>query len=88
MLNDLNHVSTDIDKETLMRCMKNCSDSMVRISSERDFMKEEIKAVSEKLKIDKALINRMIKVYHKQNFDEETKTDEEFRVLYEKITNE
>lgn len=88
MLNDINHVSTDIDKETLMRCMKNCSDSLVRISSERDFMKEEIKAVSEKLKIDKALINKMVKVYHKQNFDEEVKINEEFQILYEQVTKE
>jgi hypothetical protein len=37
------------------------------------------------LQLPKKLVSRMVNVYHKQNYDEEVATHEQFETLYETI---
>jgi hypothetical protein len=58
---------------------------MTRMEGEKDYIKESIAKVSKDLQLPKKLVSRLIKVYHKQNYDEEVATHEQFEKLYETI---
>ena len=81
----VNILSNPKDREDLFKVIKDCSDSMTRAESESEFVKESITEVSKKLQLPKKLVARMVKVYHKQNFDEEVAVHEQFETLYETV---
>ena len=81
----INQITNPADKQKLLAVLKECSASKTRIEAERDLIKEAVANISEELKLPKKIINRMIKVYHKQNFDEEVAVHEQFETLYQNI---
>lgn len=81
----VNALSNPTDREKLFKILKECSDSMTRIAAEKDLIKETVKDICEELQLPKRLVNRMVKVYHKQNYDEEVATHEQFETLYETV---
>jgi hypothetical protein len=81
----INQISSEADRKKLFDAIVECSNSMVRIEGEKDFIKEATKKVCEDLKLPKRLVSRLVKVYHKQNYDEEVATHEQFEQLYETI---
>jgi hypothetical protein len=81
----INQISSETDRKKLYDAIKECSNSMTRIAAEKDLIKEAVKNVCEELKLPKRLVNRLVKVYHKQNYDEEVATHEQFEQLYETI---
>ena len=82
---EVNILSNPKDREKLLDVIKECSDSMTRIQGEKDFMKEQVSEISEQLNIPKKLVNKMIKVYYKRNYDEEVATQEQFETLYQTV---
>ena len=82
-LNSLN----ESQKTELKNAIRELNDSMTRVAAERDFQKDSINAVSDKTGVNKKIIRRMAKVYHRQNFTQEREEHEEFETLYETITN-
>lgn len=83
---DVNALSNPADREKLFKIIKECSDSLIRMDGEKDFIKESITNISKELQLPKKLVKRLITVYHKQNFDEEVAQHEQFETLYEKVT--
>ena len=81
-------INNPADRQKLLRVIRECSDSMTRISGEKDFIREEVKEISKQLELPKALVNRLIKVYHKQNYDQEVATHEQFETLYETVVSQ
>lgn len=81
----INQISSEADRKKLLDAVKECSASMTRIEGERDFIKEATKKVSDDLKLPKKIVNRLVKVYHKQNYDQEIATHEQFEQLYETV---
>lgn len=81
----INQLSNEADRKKLLGVLKECSNSLTRIAGERDLIKEAVSDVSESLQLPKRLVNKMVKVYHKQNYDEEVATNEQFEQLYETI---
>ena len=73
------------DRDKLFKVVKECSDSMTRIEAENDLIKQSILDISKQLEIPKKLVSRLVKVYHKQNFDEEVAVHEQFETLYESV---
>jgi len=73
------------DKEKLFKVIKECSDSMTRQDAERDFVRESITEIAKNMQLPKRLVARLVKVYHKQNFDEEVAVHEQFETLYETV---
>jgi hypothetical protein len=55
------------------------------MDGEKDYIRESIAAISKDLQLPKKLVAKLIKVYHKQNYDEEVATHEQFETLYETI---
>lgn len=80
-----NLLSNPKDREDLLKVLRECADSMTRIKAEKDFMKEAVSDVCKKLDVPKRLVNRMVKVYHKQNYDEEVAVQDQFEILYETV---
>lgn len=72
-------------KTKLKKAVKEATDSIVRVEAEQDFIREVVKKVADDLKIPKKLINKLIKVHHKSNFDEEKLLHEQFEKLYQSI---
>jgi hypothetical protein len=73
------------DRDKLFKVIKECSDSMTRQDAEKDFVRESIAETSKNMQLPKKLVARLVKVYHKQNFDEEVAVHEQFETLYETV---
>lgn len=78
-------LSNPKDREKLLGVIKECSDSLTRMAAERDLVKESIAEICEQLELPKKLVNKMVKVYFKQNFDEEVAVQDQFETLYETV---
>ncbi len=76
---------SDPDKQKLFKVVKECSDSMTRQDAEKDFVRESIAETAKNMQLPKKLVARLVKVYHKQNFDEEVAVHEQFETLYESV---
>jgi hypothetical protein len=81
----VNILSNPKDRDDLFKVIKECSDSMTRADAESDYVRESITEVSKKLQVPKKLVAKMVKVYHKQNYDEEVSTHEQFETLYQTV---
>ena len=73
------------DREKLFKIVKECSDSMTRIEGENDFIRESIAETAKQMQIPKKLVAKLVRVYHKHNFDEEVAVHEQFENLYETV---
>jgi hypothetical protein len=78
---------TPADKLKLEGALKDMSASMARVEAERDLQKNVIGDICEELDLNKKVFRKLAKTYHKQNFDQEVATHEEFEQLYETVTN-
>lgn len=73
------------DREKLFKVIKECSDSLTRIDGEQDYIREAIADTAKNMQLPKKLVARLVKVYHKQNYDEEVAVHEQFETLYETV---
>lgn len=78
-------ISNPADRVKIKKMLHEISNSFTRIEAERDLIKETIKEMSDEFSLSKRTLNKMAKVYHKQNFTEEVANQEEFETLYETI---
>ena len=77
---------TPNDRLKLEGALKDMSTSMARQDAERDLQKNVIADICEELDLNKKVFRKLAKVYHKQNFDQEVATHQEFEKLYETVT--
>ena len=75
-------------RKAIRKVLDEVSGCLTRIESERDYISETIKKLSEEYQINKKVLRRMAKTYHKQNFSTEIAENEEFETMYEQITGE
>jgi len=73
-------------KKVILDAMKEMSNSMTRVDAEKDLMKEIIEEVSDKTEIPKKYLNRMARIYHKQNMAEVKAENSDLEDLYEAVT--
>ena len=76
------------DRKRIKKALQEISDSYTRISAERDLIKDVVEFIAEEFKLPKKHINKMARVFHKNNFDTEVAESEDFQALYETITSE
>jgi hypothetical protein len=81
----INQISNPVNQKKLLDCLRECSASMTRMDGEKDYIRESIASISKDLQLPKKLVAKLVKVYHKQNYDEEVATHEQFETLYETI---
>ena len=51
----------------------------------RSYIREAVTDISKQLQLPKKLVSKMVKVYYKQNYDEEVAVHEQFEQLYETV---
>ena len=78
-------ISSPVDRDKIKNMLAEISGSMTRIEAERDYIKESVKEMSAEFQLSKKTLNKMARVYHRQNFNEEVASHEEFEDLYETI---
>jgi hypothetical protein len=81
----INQITNPEDQAKLLDVLRECSASLTRASAEKDLVKEAVADVCVALNLPKKIVNRMVKVYHKQNYDEEVAVHEQFETLYQTI---
>lgn len=81
----VNSLSNPADREKLLKVIRECSDAMIRAQAEKDYIKEATSDISKQLQLPKKLVAKMVKVYYKQNYDEEVATHDQFETLYETV---
>ena len=81
----VNALSNPADREKLLGVLRECSNSMTRMEGEKDYIKEAVAGISKELELPKKLVSKMVKVFHKQNYDEEVAVHEQFETLYETV---
>lgn len=81
----MSQISNPADRQKIKKMLGEVSNSMTRMEGERDLIKETIKEMSQEFNLSKRQLNRMAKVYHKQNFSREKEEHSEFEDLYTSI---
>lgn len=61
------------------------SASMARAEGERDFQKEAVKNLADEHELDKSLLKKMAKTYHRSNFATQKQDQEAFELAYEEL---
>ena len=80
-------ISNPADRKKIRDALQEISNSMTRISAERDLIKDIKADLHEEFKevLSKKQIGKMARVYHKQNFNEEQLESTQFETLYEEV---
>lgn len=79
---------TDEELNVLKKGLKELSDVMTMMESQREVLKDIINSVYDELKIPKKIIRKMAVTYHKKNYNEVVAEQEEFELLYEGISSD
>lgn len=80
-------ISSPEDRKKIFAAIREISNSMVRIEAERDLIKDIVKDVSDNYQLSRKTVNKMAKVYHKQNLSQTVAEHDEFVETYEEITS-
>lgn len=88
MTNNVIVPSSDADKKKIKDALFEISASMTRMESEKNLIREILANIEEEVNIPKKFMNKMARVYHKQNYSTEVADQEDFQTLYETITGE
>jgi hypothetical protein len=73
------------DKAKILGMLSEISNSLTRIESERDLIKEILERMQDETEIPKKLGRKLARVYHKRNFEEEVAEQNDFVEIYEKV---
>ena len=74
------------DNLKLLDSLKEISASMSRIEAERDLLKTIKNDISDELELNRKVLNKLARTYHKGNFSEEQELHKHFEELYEIVT--
>jgi len=78
--------TTPEDKLKLLDALKEISASMARVDAERDLIKAAKNDVCDDLQLNRKVLNKLARTYHKGNFSEEVELHKDFETLYETVT--
>jgi hypothetical protein len=83
-----NLINSPEAKKRFNNKLQEISGSMTRIEGERDLIKTITSDLAEEFQIDKKIVARMAKTYHKQSFKDTVAADDEFTTIYQIVTGE
>ena len=70
--------TTPVDKLKLLDALKDISTSMTRTDAERDLLKNIKKDICDELQLNRKVLNKLARTYHKGNFNEEVEMHKDF----------
>lgn len=80
--------SSPEDRKLVLNALKEISNSFTRSEAEKDFIKEAVNELSEKVDIEKKHIRQLARIYHKQNLTEVRDQVDTIEALYEAIVQD
>lgn len=84
-MSDLPTTITDKDRKVIQSALREMSDSMTRVSAEKDLQKDIAQEMLDDLGVPKAQFNKLAKIYHASNLMEEAAKNEEFMEFAEAV---
>lgn len=81
----INLPNDPVVQKKIKDAMQEASNSYVRISGEKDFLKELFADLSKDVDLPKSYLQKISKIYHSQNINELTADQESVQELYYKI---
>lgn len=85
MSDNLPSTITSEDRKKVQGALKEMSDSMYRISAEKDLQKDIAQRMLDEIGIPKKDFNKLARIYHASNLAEEAARNEEFMEFAEAI---
>ena len=77
--------TSEADKKKIADCIREIDGAMTRIDAERDFIKEAAIALQDSVGVPKKYINKMARIYHKNNLAEVTTEISDLEQLYTEV---
>jgi len=78
--------ATPEEKLKLLDALKEISASMSRVEAERDLIKNLKDDICDALQLNRKVLNKLARTYHKGNYNEEVELHKDFETLYETVT--
>jgi len=78
----------EADRVKLKKVLDDVSNMMTMVEAERSAINESINEASKNFNIDKKVLRKIAKTYHKQNFNDEVATNETLVEVYEQLTKQ
>lgn len=75
----------EADRVKLKKVLDDVSNMMTMMESERTAINEAIGEASKNFNIDKKVLRKIARTYHKQNFNDEVANNETFVEVYEQL---
>lgn len=76
---------TDKDRKDIQNALREMSDSMTRVSAEKDLQKDIAQKMLDEVGVPKREFNKLAKIYHASNLMEEAARNEEFMEFAEAV---
>lgn len=77
--------SSEVDQKAIRDAMFEISAAFTRIDGEKDFIKEAIDALAEKVEVPKKYLAKLATAYHKQNLESTVAETDDLVELYEAL---
>ena len=84
-MSDLPSTITSEDRKKVQNALKEMSDSMTRVSAEKDLQKDIAQRMLDEIGVPKKDFNKLARIYHASNLMEEAARNEEFMEFAEAI---
>jgi uncharacterized protein YydD (DUF2326 family) len=80
-------INSDIDRKKFKDALQEISNSFTRMAAEKDLIKEIVDDLAESFELPKKTVNKLARIYYKQNLSQEVEEFDEVQTLYEEIVN-
>ena len=80
-------IHNPVERKKFNDALQEISNSMTRIEAEKSLIKNIVDELVTSSEIPKKTINKLARIFHKQNFSQEAQAFEELETLYEEVVN-
>jgi archaellum component FlaC len=78
-------ISSPEDRKKLKQAIEEISNSMTRVEAEKDFQKEAIANICDKIEIDKKYVKKLATIYHRNTISQVKTETSDIEALYTEI---
>ena len=78
-------ISNPEQRKKFQGALQEISNSLTRISAERDLIKDIVAELTQEFELPKKTVNKLARIYHKQNFNQEAQEFSDLEALYEEV---
>ena len=80
-------INNEVDRKKFKDALQEISNSFTRVSAEKDLIKDIVNDLSDSFQIPKKTVNKLARVFYKQNMTTEAQEFDDLETLYEEIVN-